>query len=76
MCANTRGNLAPLRMPSNVARLTPSIDALFVPNIDAYDVVYKRLIAGCAFLVELAFLDGREPLAGYDVHSLISYDAE
>jgi adenine phosphoribosyltransferase len=33
-------------------------------------------IAGCAFLVELAFLGGREPLAGYDVHSLISYDAE
>ena len=33
-------------------------------------------IAGCAFLVELAFLDGREQLAGYDVHSLIAYDAE
>ena len=33
-------------------------------------------IAGCAFLVELAFLNCREPLAGYDVHSLISYDAE
>jgi adenine phosphoribosyltransferase len=33
-------------------------------------------IAGCAFLVELAFLNGREPLAGYDVHSLISYDGE
>src|SRR5215203_5382030 len=34
------------------------------------------VIAGCAFLVELAFLGGRGPLAGYDVHSLISYDAE
>ena len=33
-------------------------------------------IVGCAFLVELAFLGGREPLAGYDVHSLISYDGE
>jgi adenine phosphoribosyltransferase len=33
-------------------------------------------IAGCAFLVELAFLNGREPLAGYEVHSLISYDGE
>jgi adenine phosphoribosyltransferase len=31
-------------------------------------------IAGCAFLVELAFLGGRERLAGYDVHALISYD--
>ena len=30
-------------------------------------------IAGCAFLVELAFLGGREPLAGYDVHSLVTY---
>jgi adenine phosphoribosyltransferase len=34
------------------------------------------VIAGCAFLVELAFLNGREPLRGYDVHSLISYDGE
>ncbi len=33
-------------------------------------------IAGCAFLVELAFLGGREPLAGYDVHALLSYDGE
>jgi adenine phosphoribosyltransferase len=33
-------------------------------------------IAGCAFLVELAFLGGRERLAGYDVHALLSYDAE
>jgi adenine phosphoribosyltransferase len=31
-------------------------------------------IAGCAFLVELAFLGGRERLEGYDVHALLSYD--
>jgi adenine phosphoribosyltransferase len=31
-------------------------------------------IAGCAFLVELAFLRGRDRLAGYDVHALLSYD--
>jgi len=31
-------------------------------------------IAGCAFLVELAFLGGRERLAAYDVHALLSYD--
>ena len=31
-------------------------------------------IAGCAFLVELAFLNGRQRLAGYDVHTLLSYD--
>lgn len=33
-------------------------------------------VAGCAFLVELRFLAGRDALAGYDVHSLIAYDAE
>jgi adenine phosphoribosyltransferase len=33
-------------------------------------------IAGCAFLVELAFLGGRQRLAGYDVHALLSYDGE
>ena len=33
-------------------------------------------VVGCAFLVELAFLSGREALAGYPVHSLITYDAE
>ena len=33
-------------------------------------------IAGCAFLVELAFLGGRERLTGYDVHALLTYDGE
>jgi adenine phosphoribosyltransferase len=33
-------------------------------------------VAGCAFLIELAFLDGRARLAGYDVHALVRYDAE
>jgi adenine phosphoribosyltransferase len=33
-------------------------------------------VAGCGFLIELAFLDGRAALAGYDVHALIAYDAE
>ncbi len=32
------------------------------------------VVAGCAFVIELAFLDGRERLAGYDVHSLLVYD--
>jgi adenine phosphoribosyltransferase len=30
-------------------------------------------VVGLPFIVELAFLNGREKLAGYDVHSLISY---
>jgi adenine phosphoribosyltransferase len=34
------------------------------------------VVAGCAFLVELTFLGGREKLAPYDVHTLIQYDSE
>ena len=30
-------------------------------------------VAGCAFLVELAFLGGRKRLAGYELYSLITY---
>lgn len=33
-------------------------------------------VVGCAFLIELAFLAGREALADYDVHALIRYDEE
>jgi adenine phosphoribosyltransferase len=33
-------------------------------------------VAGCAFLVELAYLGGRARLAPRDVHSLITYEAE
>ena len=32
------------------------------------------VVAGCAFVIELAFLGGRERLKGYDVHSLVVYD--
>jgi adenine phosphoribosyltransferase len=31
------------------------------------------IVAGCAFLVELGFLGGRDKLVGYEVFSLISY---
>jgi adenine phosphoribosyltransferase len=33
-------------------------------------------VVGAGFLIELAFLNGRERLAGYDVHSLVQYDRE
>lgn len=33
-------------------------------------------VVSCAFLVELAFLDGRSRLDGYDVHALLRYDSE
>lgn len=31
-------------------------------------------VVSCTFLMELTFLNGREKLKGYDLHSLISYD--
>jgi adenine phosphoribosyltransferase len=31
-------------------------------------------IVGCAFVVELKFLEGREALAGHEVHALVSYE--
>lgn len=34
------------------------------------------VVAGCAFLIELGFLPGRERLAGADVHALVRYDSE
>jgi adenine phosphoribosyltransferase len=33
-------------------------------------------VAGCAFVIELAFLGGRERLAPHPVHSLITYETE
>ena len=33
-------------------------------------------VVGCAFLIELAFLHGRERLTGYDVHALMVDEAE
>ena len=32
-------------------------------------------VVGCGFLIELAFLDGRERLAGRDVHALLTYES-
>ena len=31
-------------------------------------------VVGCAFVVELGFLDGRRQLDGFDVHALVTYD--
>jgi adenine phosphoribosyltransferase len=32
-------------------------------------------VVGCSFLIELAFLDGRERLARHDVHALLAYES-
>ena len=34
------------------------------------------VVAGCAFLVELGFLEGRRRLGDRDIHSLVVYDSE
>ena len=34
------------------------------------------IVVGCAFVIELAFLEGRRRLEGFDVHALIAYDSE
>ena len=34
------------------------------------------VVAGCAFVIELAFLNGRERLRGYDIRSLVVFDDE
>ena len=34
------------------------------------------VVAGCAFVIELAFLNGRDRLARYDVRSLVVVDSE
>lgn len=34
------------------------------------------VVAGCHFLIELSFLDGRERLSEYEVRSLIAFDSE
>ena len=36
----------------------------------------QGVVVGCGFLIELAFLGGRERLEGYDVAALIEYDDE
>jgi adenine/guanine phosphoribosyltransferase-like PRPP-binding protein len=33
-------------------------------------------VAGCAFVIELAFLNGRERLQSYDVRSLVVVDGK
>jgi adenine phosphoribosyltransferase len=33
-------------------------------------------VVGCAFIVELGYLDGRRRLEGFDVHALVTYDGE
>lgn len=40
------------------------------------DLIQKSgaVVAGCVFIVELAFLEGRKRLSSYSTHSLIRYD--
>jgi adenine phosphoribosyltransferase len=42
------------------------------------DLVESRgaVVVGCAFIVELGFLAGRERLQGFDVQTLVEYGSE
>ena len=42
-------------------------------KVDLVEQLGGRVV-GCAFVVELGFLPGREALAGHDVHALVRYD--
>ncbi len=42
-------------------------------KVDLVEQLGGRVL-GCAFVVELAFLHGRQVLADYDVHALVRYD--
>lgn len=45
-------------------------------TVDAIGGLIEELggeVVGCAFIIDLTFLNGREKLARYDVHSLIQY---
>jgi adenine phosphoribosyltransferase len=44
-------------------------------KIDLVEQLGGRVVA-CAFVVELAFLEGRQLLSGYDVHALVRYDRQ
>jgi adenine phosphoribosyltransferase len=35
---------------------------------------FGATVVGCAFIVELGFLDGRRRLEGFDVHALVTFD--
>jgi adenine/guanine phosphoribosyltransferase-like PRPP-binding protein len=41
-----------------------------------WEIDYGGVVAGCGFVIELAFLNGRERLKGYDVRSLVVVDDE
>jgi len=43
-------------------------------KIDLFEQLGAEVV-GVAFVIELAFLSGRDKLYGYDVHSLIQYEA-
>src|SRR6201999_2833468 len=68
--------LSPMHLIEVISGLYLQPGAAPIGRVIAFVGARGAVIAGCAFLVELAFLDGRERLSGYDVHSLISYDAE
>jgi branched-chain amino acid transport system substrate-binding protein len=63
----------------SAALATNTLLVYFKNVVEAFETRFTELggeIVGFAFLIELAFLGGRERLAPHDVRALISYDAE
>lgn len=44
-------------------------------TVDLVEKLHGNIVGIC-FLIELSFLNGRKKLSGYDVYSIINYDAE
>ena len=72
----TASQLAPLE----TAQLASALTALATGGtIEACTKLVKESqaeIVGCAFVIELTFLNGRSRLAPHDIFSLIQYDDE
>ena len=74
----------PARKPGKLPHETISAEYILEYGVDALEMHSDALaeliegtgarIVGAAFLVELAFLRGRDRLSGYNVHTLLSYD--
>ena len=62
-------SLSPILVVGSVA-----LDTVHTPTESATDVL-GGVVAGCGFLVELAFLGGRARLAPRETHALLSYEA-
>ena len=65
----------PARKPGKLPADTVSAEYILEYGVDAVERLGATVV-GCAFLVELGFLDGRRRLEGFDVHALVTYEGD